>query len=128
MSAYAMDRFEASAAEAGLASSLFVIGSLASRLVFGRWIEKSGQKKMFCLGLLSSLIITLLYFVADNILLLYGVRFLHGAAFGVVTSAAATIAANVIPPERRGEGLGYFNLSVTLGTAIGPFLGMFIYQ
>ncbi len=128
MAAYAMDRFGASSGEAGLASSVFVIGSLVSRLIFGRWIEKSGQKRMLCLGLISSLAVTLLYFVVDNLLLLYGVRFLHGAAFGITTSAAATIAANIIPQERRGEGLGYFMLSVTLGNAIGPFLGMFIYQ
>ena len=128
MSAYAMDTFKASSAEAGLASSVFVVGSLASRLLFGRWIEKTGQKKMFCLGLSSSLVITLLYFVAHNIWLLYGVRFFHGLAFGLTTSTAATIAANLIPPGRRGEGLGYFGLSVTLGIAIGPFLGMYVYQ
>lgn len=128
MSAYAMDKFKASAAEAGLAISIFVVGSLAARFLFARWIEKSGQKKMLCLGLIFSLFITLLYFIANNIYLLYGVRFLHGAAFGLVTSTAATIASNLIPRERRGEGLGYFNLSPTLGNAIGPFLGMFIYQ
>jgi MFS family permease len=128
MSAYAMDKFKVTPAEAGLVTSLFVVGSLASRFIFSRWIEKAGQKKMLCYGLIASLIITSLYFVANNILFLYGVRFLHGAAFGVVTSASATIAANLIPKERRGEGLAYFNLSPTLGNAIGPFLGMFIYQ
>jgi MFS family permease len=128
MSAYAMDKFKATSGEAGLVASVFVFGSLAARLIFGRWIEKSGQKKMFCLGLSLSLVITLLYFVANNILLLYGVRFLHGVAFGLTSSAAGTIAANIVPQERRGEGMGYFALSVTLGTAIGPFLGMFIYH
>ena len=128
MSAYAMDTFQASPAEAGLASSVFVVGSLASRLLFGRWIEKIGQKRIFCLGLTASLLITLLYFVANNLLLLFGVRFLQGLAFGITTSTAGTIAANLIPQGRRGEGLGYFGLSVTLGMAIGPFLGMFIYQ
>lgn len=128
MSAYAMDKFKVSAVEAGLAISIFVVGSLASRLVFSRWIEKVGQKKILCLGLFLNLVITLLYFIAHDILFLYAIRFLHGAAFGIVTSTAATIAANLIPKERRGEGLAYFNLSPTLGNGIGPFLGMFIYQ
>ena len=77
MSAYAMDNFKATSGEAGLVASVFVFGSLAARLIFGRWIEKSGQKKMLCLGLISSLVITLLYFIANNIFFLYGVRFLH---------------------------------------------------
>ncbi|MBN1188171.1 MAG: MFS transporter [Dehalococcoidales bacterium] len=128
MSAYTMDSFKASSGEAGVALSLFVIGSLGSRLAFGRWIEKSGQKKMLCIGLFANLIITLLYFTAGNIFLLYGVRFLHGASFGIATSVSATMAANIIPKERRGEGLAIFGLSVTLSTAIGPFLGMFLYR
>jgi predicted MFS family arabinose efflux permease len=128
ISAYAMDKFKVSAAEGGLAISIFVAGSLASRFIFARWIEKSGQKAMLLLGLFFCLAITLLYFVASNIYFLYGVRFFHGAAFGVVTSTIATIASNLIPRERRGEGLGYFNLGPTLGNAVGPFLGMFIYQ
>ncbi len=128
ISAYAMDSFKASSAEAGIASSLFVVGALISRLLFGRFIEKSGQKKMLCTGLTANLAVTLLYFIADNILLLYGVRFLHGAAFGMITSVAATVAANIIPKERRGEGLAFFGLSVTLATAIGPFLGMYLYR
>ncbi|MBN1191489.1 MAG: MFS transporter [Dehalococcoidales bacterium] len=128
MSAYAMDNFRASSAEAGMASSLFVIGSLLSRLAFGRLIEKSGQKKMFCIGLISNFLTTLLYFVADNILMLYGIRFIHGAAFGIITSVSATIVANIVPNKRRGEGIALYGLSITLGTAIGPFLGMFLYQ
>jgi MFS family permease len=128
MSAYAMDNFKASSGEAGIALSLFVIGSLGSRLALGRFIEKSGQKKMLCIGLIANLAVTSLYFAANNILLLYGVRFLHGAAFGIATSVSATMAANIIPQERRGEGLAIFGLSVTLSTAIGPFLGMFLYR
>jgi MFS family permease len=128
MSAYAMDNFKATSGEAGLVASVFVFGSLSARLIFGRWIEKGGQKKLFCVGLSLSLVITLLYFVTNNLLLLYGVRFIHGAAFGLTSSVAGTIAANIIPQERRGEGIGYFTLSSTLGVAIGPFLGMFIYH
>ena len=83
---------------------------------------------MFCLALIANLAITLLYFVAHNILLLYGVRFLHGAAFGLATSVSATMAANIVPKNRRGEGIAIFGLAATLSTAIGPFLGMFLYR
>ena len=31
-----------------------------------------------------------------------------------------------MPRERHGEGIGYFMLSITLGAAVGPFLGMFL--
>ena len=34
----------------------------------------------------------------------------------------------LVPDSRKGEGVGYYMLSVTLGAAIGPFLGMFLTQ
>jgi MFS family permease len=128
ISGYAMERFHARPSQAGLATSIFVIGSLLARLLSGKWIERIGRGKMLKIGVIASFILCLFYFAANNILSLLLVRFLHGAAFGMTTTAVMTIVAAVIPGERRGEGLGYFMLSVTLGTATGPFLGMLISQ
>jgi MFS family permease len=53
----------------------------------------------------------------------------HGAAFGIALPVAISIAANIIPVERRGEGMAYYlSLGGALGAATGPFLGMFIIQ
>jgi len=54
--------------------------------------------------------------------------FFHGAAFGITSTTTATIVSDLIPRERKGEGIGYFSLSQTLATAIGPFIGMFLSQ
>jgi len=124
---FAADSFHASPAVAGLASSIFIIGGMAPRLLFGKWIERIGRKKTLFIGLVLGLATTLLYFLAGNISILLAVRFFHGAAFGIASTATGTIAANIIPEERRGEGMGYFiSLSSTLSAAVGPFLGMFI--
>ena len=63
-----------------------------------------------------------------NMYLLLLVRFIHGAAFGVSTTALATIVMDIIPTERRGEGTSYFSLNITLATSIGPFLGLYLSQ
>lgn len=47
---------------------------------------------------------------------------------GIASTATATIAAKIIPNERRGEGTGYYALSVVLAAAVRPFLGMFLSQ
>ena len=126
---YAMDTFHVSPGAAGLASSIFVIGAIAARVFAGRWMERIGRKKMLYVGLILNLITTLLYFEANSFLLLLIIRFFHGASFGLVNALSATIAANSIPKERLGEGIGYYvSLSSTLSAAIGPFLGMFISQ
>jgi MFS family permease len=84
---------------------------------------------MLFLGLILNLVMIILYFVASSYTLLLVVRFLHGAAFGIALPVAVTIAANIIPVERRGEGMAYYlSLGGALGAATGPFLGMFIIQ
>ncbi len=123
---FAIERFDSSPSQAGLASSIFVIGGLITRLLTGKWIERIGRKKTLFAGLVTGLIMTLLYFTIDSPVLLLLIRFFHGATFGVTSTASGTIVGGIVPKERRGEGIGYFALSITLATAIGPFLGMFL--
>jgi MFS family permease len=126
---YAMDSFQASTGEAGLAASVFVLGGILPRLFFGRWIEVIGRKRTLCIGLAAGLAVTLSYFVTNSLTSLIVIRLLHGAAFGIATTGAVTIAANIIPVERRGEGLAYhMSLSSTLSAAVGPLLSMILIQ
>lgn len=126
---YAIESFNSSPGAAGLAASIFIIGAILPRLLFGKWIERIGRKKTLYSGLILGLGMTLLYFAANSYLPLLIIRFFHGAAFGIATTATTTIAASIIPKERRGEGMAYFiSLGITLSTAIGPFLGLFIIQ
>lgn len=128
MSRYAMSKFDSSPGEAGFSASIFIIGGLIARLFIGRWIGQIGHKKTLCVGVILSLIMTVLYFEVNSVILLLTVRFLHGVGFGITATSTATIAANIIPMERKGEGISYFGLSQILATAIGPFLGIFISQ
>ena len=128
LAVYAIQQFSASESMAGLAASIFVIGAVFSRLFTGRYIETIGRKKVLFAGLLLFLAATLLYFTITNMYLLLLVRFIHGAAFGISTTALATIVMDIIPKERRGEGTSYFSLNITLATSIGPFLGLYLSQ
>src|SRR5699024_3348917 len=51
---------------------------------------------------------------------------LHGVAFGVSSTATGTISSSIIPDKRKGEGIGYYALSVTTASAIGPFTGILL--
>lgn len=128
MSLYTIKHFNASQSQAGLASGIFVIGCLISRLLSGKYIELIGRKKMLHGSLILFLIAMLAYFPIKNLVLLLVVRFMHGAAFGVATTVMPTVITDIIPSERRGEGISYFSLSPALAMAIGPFLGILIMQ
>ena len=128
IAAYAVKEFNASTSIAGLVSSIFIIGSLVGRLGGGRVIGEWGSKKTLFVGLLAFLITTLLYFVALNLPLLMITRLLQGIALGIASTSTGTIVAQLLPPERRGEGIGYYSLSAILATAIGPFVGILLTQ
>ena len=68
------------------------------------------------------------YLVAGSLTLFTIFRTLHGAPFGAATVAASTVAIDVLPSERRTEGIGYYGLSNNLATAIGPVVAIYVLQ
>lgn len=123
---YAKEIYHASTSQAGLATGIFIIGTLIGRLFIGRSIETLGNKKTLFIGTLFFALSTLLYFIQLNIVLFLLVRFIHGVTMGIVGTATGTVIALIIPPKRKGEGIGYYSLSSTLATAIGPFIGILL--
>jgi MFS family permease len=128
LTVYVIDEFHASESQAGLAAGIYIIGTLFARLVLGKYIDMLGRKKLLYYGLLFFLLSMILYFFIDYLILFHILRFVHGAAYGVAHTVLATIINDIIPDKRRGEGTGYYLLSFTLGTAIGPFLGGIILE
>lgn len=124
MVGFASVTFGATEAEAGLAAGLYVIGGLLSRIFLGKYIELVGRKRMLIIALAAALAMSCTYFFVSSLMMLYVIRMLHGLCYGLSSSCTGDIIAKILPAERRGEGLGYFYLSVTIATAIGPFLGM----
>ncbi|MGE6377280.1 MFS transporter [Peribacillus muralis] len=125
---YTIDHFHASQAQAGLASSIFVLGAVLVRPIAGKKIDQIGRRKMLFGSLILFLLASIGYFMVNDLFLLLIDRLIHGFAFGLATTATGTIAADIIPNERRGEGTGYFAMSTNLAMAFGPFIGLLITQ
>ncbi|ARF14432.1 MFS transporter [Sporosarcina ureae] len=125
---YAVKEYGVSTSVAGLVSGIFIIGTLIARLAVGGLIEKVGSRNILLIGLLVTVLASVFYFGAVNLPLLMANRFFHGVGLGISSTATGTMVAQMLPPSRRGEGIGYFSLSTVLATAIGPFFGIFLSQ
>lgn len=126
---YSKETFGVSDSMAGLASGLFIVGSLIGRFLTGKYINLLGSKKVLIVGGVLLVITNGLYLVtASSFTLLLIVRILNGIASGVASTATGTIAAFITPAQRRSEGISMYSLSMVLGTAIGPFIGLLLYQ
>ena len=121
---FVQDRFGGSAFEAGVAAGLYVFGGITSRVLFGKYIELIGRKRMLTVALFLAVLASLAYFVVPSLALLFVLRFAHGMTYGIASACTTDIVSKLIPPERRGEGLSYYFIGATVSTAIGPFLGL----
>lgn len=128
VTSYAMKTYGAPASTAGLAASMFIIGALVSRLASGGLMGAVGRKRLLLVGAACEVVFSLLYLADVGFALLFVLRFLHGFAYGSCSTTISTAVTSLVPATRKGEGVGYFMLSVTLGAAVGPFLGMFLSQ
>ena len=126
MTAYALTVYQAPAAVAAFCASAFIVGTLFSRFAAAPLMERFGRMPLLMVGCIAEVGLTALYLLNEPVGALIGVRLAHGFAYGVCSTTVATVITSVVPPDRKGEGIGYFMLSVTLGSAIGPFAGIFL--
>jgi len=128
MAVYAVQEFDASTSVAGLVAGIFIIGEIISRFFIGMKIDTIGRKKVLMIGLVLLTFITPLYFFNLGIFVLIITRFFHGVAIGFAGTATGTVVAQMIPRTRKGEGIGYFSMSIALAAAFGPFIGLYLSQ
>lgn len=125
---YILNELGGSLAQAGLAMTLFMVSAIAVRPFSGLIIEKLGTKKTLYISETLFCLFSLTYVLADNLSVLMIIRFLHGIWFSVLTTVTVPIANEFIPSKRKGEGMGYFLMSVNLGIVLGPLIGLTFIQ
>ncbi|WP_419225305.1 MFS transporter [Acinetobacter sp. A2] len=125
---YIVNELGGSLSQAGLAMTLFMLSAIAVRPFSGLIIEKFGYKKTLYVSEILFCLCSVAYIFADNLQFLLLLRFLHGIWFSIVTTVTVPIANNFIPDSRKGEGMGYFLVSVNLGIVLGPLIGLSLIQ
>lgn len=128
ITSYSMKVYGAPASAAGLAASIFIIGALIARIIAGSVMDRVGRKRMLLIGIAVEVACSALYLLGIGFAPLFVLRFAHGFSYGCCSTTIGTVVTALVPAKRKGEGVGYYMLSTTLGAAIGPFLGMFLSQ
>lgn len=109
---------------AGLVVGIFTISAVIMRPIAGHLLDKQGRRGVFISGLVVFFICVVAYNWTSTILILLILRFIHGFGWGASSTASSTIASDIVPKTRLGEGMGYFGLTSTLAMAIAPALGL----
>ena len=139
MPLYILEELHGNERDAGLAMTYFQLGTVLCRPFAGKIIDSLNKHRLLVAGSCAFLLIMTAFFFLRTLPAVFGLRFLHGAIFGVTSTAAAAVAALVLPLSRKGEGIGYFALSTNLDgcrpprwtsshAVLGTIRGLFLFD
>jgi len=110
----------------GFVVGIFTFSALLLRPYAGAALETKGRGFVYLIGLAIFVLSVGSFGFLTSIILLFMMRVVQGAGWGFSTTASGTIASDLIPVTRRGEGMGYYGLSGNLALAFGPSLGLIL--
>ncbi|MEK3889379.1 MFS transporter [Bacillus sp. FSL K6-3431] len=108
----------------GVVVGIFTFSALLFRPYAGHALESKGRRFVFLTGLGIFVLSVGSFGFVKSLLFLFLMRVVQGIGWGFSTTASGTIATDLIPAKRRGEGMGYYGLSGNLALAFGPTLGL----
>ncbi|WP_243300116.1 MFS transporter [Bacillus litorisediminis] len=108
----------------GFIVGVFAFSALVIRPYAGHALDSKGRGFVYILGLCIFTVSVGVFGLIPSILFLFVLRICQGIGFGFSTTASGTIATDIIPASRRGEGMGYYGLFGNLALALGPTLGL----
>ncbi len=125
---YIVEELKGNKAQVGMALASFTLAALLVRPLTGVTIDGIGRRIIFLVSLMVFSLVFNLYVMASSLLFLVLLRFFHGLSWGITSTTGGTVVVDIIPPSRRGEGISVYGLSFTLAMAVGPMIGMIIWQ
>ncbi|MGG4491198.1 MFS transporter [Metabacillus idriensis] len=117
-----------SESQIGLAMGAFMLSSVIFRPFVGGLLDRFGRRPFIIWGLLFFAVAMYMYNWIGGIVVLMALRILHGMTWAVSTTAIITAVTDLIPSTRRGEGMGWSGMAMTLAMAIGPMFGLWVTQ
>lgn len=112
--------------QVGMIMGAFAVSAVLARPSSGRIVDVWSRKMGLSIGAFIYCIAPALYTQANSVEMMLWLRFFHGIGIAVYTTAGSVMAADLCPPARRAEGMGYYGMAMNLAMSIGPALGAFL--
>jgi MFS family permease len=110
--------------QTGIVLAVYTLAALLIRPFAGYMIDRHGRRVFMIFSYLIFALILPFYPLAGIFSLMILIRFVHGLTWGIATTTGSTLIVDVLPPARRGEGIGIYGLAMTIPMALGPLAGI----
>ena len=112
----------------GLIISLFTFTAGVSRPFSGKLADTIGRLPVIFIGVAASTICAFLYPFFSAVWAFLLLRLVHGISTGFAPTGVTSFVADIIPPHRRGEAMGFHGLTSNIGAALANVFGDVINQ
>ena len=123
-----LHHMESSSSEIGLILGFSSVGTIIIRPYLGFLVDIWNKKKILTGSFILLAIINFLFIFASTPWMIFVLLLLNMIPYASASTSLTTIATNIIPIERRGEGLSYFTSASTVSLAIGPMIGALLFD
>src|SRR5690606_25143732 len=107
----------------GYIISVFTITAMISRPFSGRLADTIGRIPVIMVGSVVCFSCSLIYPLLTTVAGFLVLRLVHGLSTGFTPTGQTAYLADIVPVERRGEGMGILGTAAGIGMAGGPALG-----
>lgn len=106
----------------GLIISLFTVSALISRPFSGKLSDVIGRRKVIFVGIGIAILVCAIYPLSTTVWFFLFLRFVHGFCAGFSPTGATALVADILPPAKRGQGMGIWGTFISLGFGGGQVL------
>ena len=128
MPVYLVEELGLSEKDAGLALSAYTVGLLMVRPLSGYLVDCFSRKHLYVFAFTGFTLMFCGYFWAAAMWSIMIVRCIQGGLMGMTSVSGNTITIDVIPSSRRGEGMGFYGLTINLAMSLSPLIAVWIYS
>lgn len=111
---------------AGLATGALMLATVLMELAVPKLLATYGYRAVVALGLLLLSLPSLALPLSSGLPLVLAVCLLRGAGLGILMVTGTALVAELVPLERRGEGLGLYGVAVGVPSIIGLPVGLWV--
>jgi predicted MFS family arabinose efflux permease len=116
----------AGSAGAGLVTGALLLGTVAAELVSSVLLRRFRYRTLLAAGAVLMGIPALALLAGGPLIVVTAVSVVRGLGFGLSTVVLATLTAVLLPPERRGEGLGLYGVVDSLPSVLALPSGVWL--
>jgi predicted MFS family arabinose efflux permease len=110
----------------GLATAALMLSTVSAELVTSRLVARFGYRFVLAGALLLMGAPALVLPATASVQAIVAVCVVRGLGFGIIVVVGGSLVASLVPPERRGEGLGLYGVVVGIPSVVALPLGLWL--